>query len=362
MPAQPQAKGIMAARNKHPKRPQTGMDIDCGAHPLDVRPVTRVLLAAARAAVAGGGPRTPLVMLLTEQHDVPAQIAVQYAITETLKDEGLPFALGFELPHNMAGRTLYEATQREISVERAARFSGADINGTAALAAEIGFNDRIDAPVSNRLLADMCLRRGISCSFNDAADLFGDYLDMRDPATRRLARPDPLGLPVTPDSAAGMSLRNRMIVRKAMAHIKARGVPLYLQFCGSAHAAGQKDNFAYASSLDALFRRAGAVTLPVFYDTFGLSEVPAAALARSVRVHGLATDAFELGQEKGEAAHLSAVFAASGIRPFAKSHDRVRDIARAYYTRKIVGWMQQAGLQVPLPARQAAAQSLAAPL
>ena len=88
-------------------------------------------------------------------------------------------------------------------------------------------------------------------------------------ATRALIAkhaPDRLETPIqTYDDPLGVALRNRMIVARALAHMKEAGAGIYIQQCGRGHMFGNApEGKEFQDSLAALFAAAGVDVLTVF--------------------------------------------------------------------------------------------------
>ena len=275
--------------------------------PYDLRPAVDALLENIAQAARTLPASKPLVVLVGESHNMPSHIALQYMLADRLKQAGVKFACGAELPHNFSSKYLSDMLDIPLTPAEHARVSAADTDGQWSIATRLA--DRPDfAPASAHTLLSLYRRTGITARFNDAS--FGGarmLLDEADPLTGALIErhaPDRKGTKIFVTEPLGIELRNRAMVHNMLAHIAQTGVPLYIMPCGRNHIFGNVDTEAtYEGSLAALLKEAGAAVLPVYHLDEG--EIPpfppeaAADNGNALVIEGAARDGF-MGYRAGE--------------------------------------------------------------
>jgi hypothetical protein len=297
----------------------------------------------------------PVVVLMGEQHPSASHKALQQAVLGKLKDENSTVAYGVERPHDFLEWFISEGFGFKIPPELRGRVSDADKDGRRLIETFLIAAWPADVPVSERSVLAFCRDKGISMRANDTADA-DLFLDQNDPTTRALIvqyAPERLGTPIhSRDDALGIELRNRMIVERALAHMKDTGAQIYIQQCGKAHVFGNNmTGDEFESSLSAMFANAGVNVLSVFPAGagWGFETIPAQAkeqLHQGLVIEGLSEREFHHDSPPGEEeAFLRDIGRHSGTdihvaqdeRPdeMAKTQERVRE--------QIPAWIAEAG-------------------
>lgn len=278
-----------------------GRYIDCSANPYDLRPASDIILRAAHDVRKTLPDDRPLVILMAENHDMPAHIELQHMVASRLLAQNLQFVFGLERPHNRWSFLADKGMNKAVPSGLYYRPGNYDPCGQAVLSAYLGFDGDAAAPVSHGNLLAFYYDRKISTIFNDAASKAG-ILDFEDPFTSSLARDD-----LKHGNAADLSDADCMAIRNtAMAHsgVERAGTQqknIIVQQAGYAHLFGwAQEGCGYETSLCTAYRKAGASVLPVFITTqqATLNILPEAAyqeLGRTVVIDGLARDAFYSG-------------------------------------------------------------------
>lgn len=311
----------------------------------DIRPA----LDALTAEIARRSARGPLVVLMGEDHTVPAHKLLRQSLMARFLKTSSPFAYGMERAHDMLAYLMEKTFGQTVPKDLRAQIAVADHKGhrlarvfRAALTPE-------HTPLTGKNLLAFFLDNGISIRANDAAKIRIDnkwYLDL----------PPGQNMPV--ESRDGVALRNRMIVERALTHMKESAAQSYVQDCGMGHLLGhqsQKNVWPYAESLSAMFTQAGVDVLPVYTADFcyvpdKLPEEGAAILAsKGLVIEELNTRRFLTGMSAPymEVQLMEEMSAHSGdeikIFPVATREEIEQEKERI--SLEIPHWLQQAGLK-----------------
>ena len=250
--------------------------IACPEGSFDLRPIVNVLEADIENALATTDGN--IIVLMGEEHKTSAHILMQKLLLARLHKKGIPFAFGFEYPHNALDTTLKALANSWPDDLGPADLSQADQDGEATLKTMLAFTIDTMAPDTRASLMGFCLKNNISTRFNDAAcDDDGNLTPEN----------------IDPKSPAGMAVRNIKMVANAKAHMRAKSVRLYIQHCGNKHIFGcTEKRYAYSTSLYSLFSQTEGATVIAFKPTAGplkLNTLPKPAhtrLGQTILAHG----------------------------------------------------------------------------
>ncbi len=318
--------------------------VSCAADPDDLRPA----LAALERETAVRAARSPLVVLMAEDHTVPVHKLLRQGLMARLLKTSSPFAYGMERAHDMLAYLMEKSFDQTVPKDLCAQIEAVDHNGhrlarvfRAALMPE-------HTPLTGKNLLAFCLENGISIRANDAAKIRIDnkwYLDS----------PQNQNIPV--ESREGVARRNQVIVERALAHMKESAVNIYVQDCGMGHLLGHQSDkgiWPYAESLSALFAQAGVNVLPVYTADFcympdKLPEEGAALLAsKGLVIEEVNTRRFLPGMSAPymEMQLMAEISAHSGgeIKIFPEATREEIEQEKEQIKREISHWLQQAGL------------------
>lgn len=318
--------------------------------PLDLRPAVERIVGEVRNRIADG----PVVVLMGEQHPSASHKALQQAVLGKLRDE-TSVAYGVERPHDFLEWFVSEGFGFKIPPDLRGRISDADRNSCRLIAAFLAAAWPADVPVSERSVLAFCREKGISVRANDAADA-DLFLDQDDPATRALIEqyaPERLGTLIhSRDEALGVELRNRMIVERALAHMKESGAKVYVQQCGKGHIFGNNmTGDEFAGSLSAMFAKTGVNVLSVFPagSGWGFETIPAQAkeqLHQGLIIEGLSEREFHHDSPPGEEeAFLREIGRHSGLDIHIAQDEAPEEAARMQdrIRREIPAWISEVG-------------------
>ena len=265
--------------------------VSCAADPDDLRPVLDILAAEMVARTARG----PLVVLMGEDHTVPAHKVMRQGLMSRLLKTTSSFAYGMERAYDLLPHLLEKKFDLVLDADQRAQLIGDDYNGHRLARAFRATLTPEHSPFTSKNLLAFCLYNNVSIRANDAAKIRVDnkwVLDL----------PDHQNIPV--ESLEGVALRNSVIVERALTHMHESGVHIYVQDCGMGHVLGHQSTqgiWPHSESLSALFLQAGVDVLPVYTADFVYApdKLPegAAALLRDkgIVVEGLNTRRFMTG-------------------------------------------------------------------
>ena len=245
-----------------------------------IKAVSENLVSDITARKVGALDRAPVFAVIGETHDQPMHRLILLKTALGLKQKGFNVNVGFETPYNFQEYTL---SMLEKDPAMSAQLNE-ETKGVLALVKDREFDDlgrayflncvtrSLNAPHTAEYLGREFFAHKIRYAMNDAARLYEGHdsaarfkIDLKDPCVRTLLteaeRADDKAV-ILMAGARGIFLRNQVMVEKACAHAALRGADIYLQYCGSAHVAGnasrkRKDHQPYKESLLALFNQAG---------------------------------------------------------------------------------------------------------
>lgn len=319
--------------------------VSCADAPSDIRPA----LDALTAEIARRSAQGRLVVLMGEDHTVPTHKILRQGLMARLLKAATPFAYGMERAHDMLAYLVEKKFSQSVPNDLREQFTAADHNGhrlartfRAALTPE-------HTPLTGKNLLAFCLESGISIRANDAAKINIDhkwYLDL------------PPGQNIPVESREGVALRNRMIVERALMHMKESAAQAYVQDCGMGHLLGHQSDkgiWPYAESLSAMFAQAGVDVLPVYTADFcympdKLPAEGAAMLAsKGLVIDELNTRRFLTGMSAPymEMQLMAEISAHSGgeIKIFPEATREEIEQEKEQIKREIPHWLQQAGIK-----------------
>lgn len=252
-------------------RPSSGACrvISCARNPFDISPV----LEALDKRLDKQPPARPLVILMGEEHIIPAHKVLRQAIIQHLCSRS-KVAYGMERSHNLLDTLISKSFGLNSPLFGSGYLKDRDPEGHYLIEAFIGAAVPVHSPVTALNLMTACRDMGISVRANDAAKIKKDghfYLDAQDPLTAQYLEllqadhPDDISV----HDQQGIALRNFMIVENALAHMQESGAHVYVQDCGMGHMLGYKNNrtqaqWLYQDSLSALFKAHDIDVLPIF--------------------------------------------------------------------------------------------------
>ncbi|PJB69138.1 MAG: hypothetical protein CO093_11235 [Alphaproteobacteria bacterium CG_4_9_14_3_um_filter_47_13] len=270
--------------------------INCEADPYDLRPIADFILKAANTLLIEASPEKPLVILVGEEHTLPAPKALLQLLATRFLQNRQEFTVNFEDSHNAWSHIALIAMGK--SVPRGLFYNCAEFDqkGLGVLSSQIGFQLYDYAPYSQNSLMSFCYENKITTLFNDAARWKRSYLDLSDPHIKEVAAQKKITeKKINIASDKGIDIRNIFMAERGVKAAKENKVKLILQHCGLQHIFG--DSSLLASSrmpLCKTYQQAGAIVLPVFistkFDNFGVNRVPPEfydELSKSIIVDGL---------------------------------------------------------------------------
>ena len=255
----------------------------------DLRSPTEKILEKIRAKSSQG----PIVVIMGENHLSACHRVLNQIVVEKLlrsssasalmsNHMGLRVAYGCELPHNILAERLERHFSISFSEEERARINQSDGHGQMFLKLCLvtePYGGR-DTPAANKNADRLFFQQSISMRLNDAARFYdksenkefweegaGVYLDSADLETGQMVQkfaPAKAKERISAVSDTGMSLRNRMIVARALTHLNDVQADVYIQSCGTYHVLGYNKGYEFKDSLCALFKDTGFTILPVF--------------------------------------------------------------------------------------------------
>lgn len=306
-----------------------GHFLNCASNPYDLRPAADLILDVTKNLARDATPARPLVLVMTEVHTTPSHLELQHLVAKRLHQSSAALQVNVEYPRNLWAVMARENMSHRIPDALYHDCAQYDPLSKASITAALGYCNVGPAPTAFANQLEFYLRHDVNFAFNDAA-LYGNGLDMTDDLNIKLAQLHYLeahGKKQAPtyirdEYGDGLAIRNRTMVQLALSQARQTGSNIIVQGAGQNHVLGNEhENDDYAYSLTALFKKSGAIVVPIFLttsqDDCGLNILPAASYAElrhGIVIDGLAQEEFSRakGNYEQEPAFLRRLHAANG--------------------------------------------------
>lgn len=246
--------------------------IDCHEDPWDLRMPASAIGQQVAALLADATPDKPLVVLVGEHHDMPAQVLLSLFVADWLKANlaDSQFVFGYEQPHDYAAAAL--AAESGLGIEDTSIWLNKnDQNGNISQQAYLS---RFDSKGAQKALLGVTFASALSGTnvcvhFNDVSHRHakcgvGNALELRAWGKAEFPCSEEERDAWTTEMVA---YRNRAMAERILLTCKEKQVSLYLQRCGVTHIAGgwgiNGDIHPYKEGLYTHLTNRGAHVLPV---------------------------------------------------------------------------------------------------
>lgn len=258
--------------------------IFCAKNPHNLRTAASYIVEKVDVEVTSG----TKYILMGEEHNRSTHRLLQQAVMQLLLSGGSKIAYHVESDHSTLARPL--KTRAAYNDKQIETICANDRYGALVIRAALSFESFGYTPKTFENIFGFCLAEKIKTHFIDAAKYVADagdhkkYLNLRDTETKATATAyyghELQSNSVVPvESAEGMSIRNKLMVQKSLAHAKHDGADVVVVHCGYQHLFGSvSSGFNYADSLAAQFRKCGIdphIVIPSYKEN--ISDIPAEA-------------------------------------------------------------------------------------
>lgn len=249
--------------------------VDCSANPFDVRPYVGAIMDRANFLYRENG--KPTVILMGETHAVGTHMAALQILLKRVREKsfrkGLKSAFGIEVPYDHFWS--HDLPEKE-------GFSTRERDGYffCKSMAEQENSDLPSSDIRKNLFASLMIQgvrnvSHISTALNDAVMITGGNDDgclfvgsnITEQAIKNLMGNDfDLTQGIHPASEGGLAIRNVVIVKNMLRHLRETQTRLYVQHCGITHVKGRMhsngvDEAAHKDSLEGRLLQTGEVNV-----------------------------------------------------------------------------------------------------
>lgn len=323
---------------------------------FDLRPIAEKIAdrVVAKRNLATGK-KSPLILVLGENHSMPAHIMTSMMVIRRLQEKGFCLAVGMEQSANLIeesfsrySRLVYARDRMPISYPQ------------LALKKYI-IDERRAAPISSSILGIDLLTRKIPVFFTDVSQ-YSQAIHLTEPEVAAVC--EEMGLrkdePVECESPQGIALRNTLMVQRASNHIsRLQNLDIFVIVCGSNHMAGSRTQhqiIPYDRSIAQLLiaRNYEVLAVPFQASDWCKDNLPPE--------HGLNSDnslldiqppenSFYRSDQAAELEFLRIIFTASGLQRALLHHETNKDTCQHDVIRQFNQWIMNVGKHSPLPLR-----------